>query len=88
MQKLILVFWPSFWVAAVAEVLFFSVINPAEFYLFGSAVSFSPLATYSIGFLCFWALCAASCAASLFYQRSSDDINHLPHRPARAPHLQ
>ncbi|MCX9157039.1 hypothetical protein OPU71_12980 [Niveibacterium sp. 24ML] len=80
MQKLILVLWPSFWVAAVAEVVFFTVINPAEFYLFGAAVSFSPLATYSIGFFCFWALCAAACAACLFYQRSAADINHLPPR--------
>ncbi|MFW2454886.1 hypothetical protein, partial [Methyloversatilis discipulorum] len=49
-----LVSWPSFLVAAVAETVFFSLINPRELYLLGEPVHFSPLATYTIGFFGFW----------------------------------
>nr|WP_306441165.1 hypothetical protein [Methyloversatilis sp. XJ19-13] len=55
-----LVSWPSFLVAAVAELVFFSVINPQELYLLGEPVGFSPVATYSIGFFGFWAVAGAS----------------------------
>jgi hypothetical protein len=75
MTKLFFVFWPSFLIAGIAEVLFFTVIDPQELYLFGQAVSFSALATYSIGFFAFWAVCAASSYATCFFQRSGRDIN-------------
>lgn len=78
MHKLILVLWPSFWVAAVAEAAFFAVIDPRELFFFGETVHFSPTATYSIGFIAFWAICATSSLATLFYQRTSREINHLP----------
>jgi hypothetical protein len=52
--------WPSFLVAALAEAVFFSVINPQELYLLGEPVSFSPVATYSIGFFAFWGVAGAS----------------------------
>ncbi|WP_341675343.1 hypothetical protein [Niveibacterium sp. SC-1] len=78
MHKLIQVLWPSFWVAAVAEAVFFAVIDPRELFFFGEPVNFSPTATYSIGFVAFWAICAASSLATLFYQRGSREINHLP----------
>lgn len=47
MLKVIQVLWPSFLVAGVAEVIFFTVINPQELYLFGAPVHFSGVATYS-----------------------------------------
>ena len=53
MMKLIQVLWPSFLVAGIAEVVFFTVIAPQELYLFGQPVYFSPIATYSIGFFGF-----------------------------------
>lgn len=55
-----LVSWPSFLVAAVAETAFFSLINPQELYLLGEPVNFSPLATYTFGFLGFWCVAGAS----------------------------
>lgn len=76
MQKLIQVLWPSFLVAGIAEVVFFTVINPQELYLFGQAVNFSATATYSIGFFGFWVLCAGSSLVTLFFQRSADEVNH------------
>ena len=78
MQKLIWVLWPSFIAAGVAEVLFFTVINPQELYLFGQPVHFSALATYSIGFFGFWIACALSSLLTLFFQRGADEINQLP----------
>ncbi|MDD2990089.1 MAG: hypothetical protein PHI64_14125 [Zoogloea sp.] len=75
MLKLIQVLWPSFLVAGVAEVVFFTVIAPQELYLFGQPVYFSPIATYSIGFFGFWLVCAGSSLMTLFFQRTSAEIN-------------
>ncbi len=75
MQKIYWVFWPSFMVAAVAEAVFFTVINPQELYLLGQPVHFSPVATYSIGFVAFWALCACSSMLTCFLQRSGAELN-------------
>lgn len=78
MQKLIWILWPSFVVAGIAEALFFTLVDPQEFYLLGEAVSFSRIATYSIGFFAFWVLCAASSTFTCFIQRSSSEINNCP----------
>jgi hypothetical protein len=78
MQKLIQVLWPSFLVAGLVEILFFTVIAPQELYLFGQPVHFSPIATYSIGFFGFWLVCAASSLTTLFFQRTSEEVNRLP----------
>jgi len=75
MQRLLWVLWPSFIVAGVAEGLFFTVVDPQELYLFGDPVHFSALATYSIGFLAFWAICAASSLFTCFLQKTPAEIN-------------
>lgn len=76
MQKLIQVLWPSFLVAAVVEAVFFTVIDPQALYLLGEPVHYDPLKTYSIGFLAFWLICAASSLTTLYFQRTADEINH------------
>lgn len=78
MQRLIWILWPSFVVAGIAEAVFFTLIDPQELYLFGEPVEFSRIATYSIGFFAFWALCAASSTFTCFIQRSSGEINKCP----------
>ena len=75
MLKWIQVLWPSFLIAAVAEGVFFTVIDPQELYLFGEPVHYSRIATYSIGFLGFWLVCAASSLSTIFLQRPADEIN-------------
>lgn len=75
MNKLFYIFWPSFLIAGIAEILFFTIVDPQELYLLGQPVSFSPLATYSIGFFAFWAICAASSYSTCFFQRSAKEIN-------------
>lgn len=76
MPKWIQVLWPSFLVAAVVEAIFFTVIDPQELYLLGEPVRFSAIATYSVGFLGFWLICAASSLTTVFLQRSADEVNH------------
>jgi hypothetical protein len=80
-KKAIWVLWPSFLVAGAAEVLFFSVFDPADFRLFGM----SRTAGYSIGFFLFWALAAASSGFTCFLQRTADEINRCPLVPAQRP---
>ncbi len=75
MRRLMWILWPSFIVAGVAEVVFFTVIDPQELYLLGEPVTMSRLGTYSVGFLLFWALAAASSAFTCFLQRSSREVN-------------
>jgi hypothetical protein len=55
--------------------LFFYGDRPQELYLFGQPVYFSPIATYSIGFFGFWLVCAGSSLMTLFFQRTSAEIN-------------
>lgn len=75
MLKVLLVLWPSFLVAGIAEGVFFTVVDPQELYLFGEPVHFSRLATYSIGFLGFWLACAASSLMTWFLLLGPADIN-------------
>lgn len=60
MRIAMLVLWPSFLVAIVAEGVFFSLFDPLElaFSLFGQELS--PLGAYTGGFFFFWLVCGAS----------------------------
>lgn len=60
MKLVIWVLWPAFVAAGIAELAFFTLIDPRRLYLFGEPVEMSAIATYSIGFLLFWGLCAGS----------------------------
>ena len=78
MQRWIWVLWPSFIVAGVAEALFFTLVDPQEFYIFGEEVHFSALATYSIGFFAFWVICASSSLFTCYLRQHPDEVNHHP----------
>lgn len=60
MRSMIWILWPSFFAAAIVEVVFFAVADPQQLYWMGEAVQFSASATYSLGFLFFWMICAGS----------------------------
>ena len=85
MIRWILVLWPSFLAAGVAVTLFFTLVNPRELYLFGEVVNFSPIATYSIGFFAFWALCAASSMLTLYLVCAPDQGRKRTERPSSGP---
>lgn len=76
-RGLIGILWPSFVVAGVAEILFFTVFDPVELHLLGDPVAVGPMAAYTIGFFVFWAFTAASSAFTCFLQRDAEDVNAL-----------
>lgn len=78
MKRLMWILWPSFLVGGVGEVIFFTVFDPRELYLFGEASSLSRLAVYSIGFFLCWGFAAASSALTCFIQRGADEVNRCP----------
>lgn len=57
---MIWILWPSFVAAAIAEFVFFAVADPQQLYWMGVPVNFSASATYTVGFLFFWMICAGS----------------------------
>ena len=86
MKKAIWILWPSFIVAGVAEVIFFTVFDPVELHMVAEAVGAqSRLAWYTIGFLLFWMFAAASSAFTCFLQRTSAEINRCPLTPPERP---
>ncbi len=76
-KRLIWILWPSFIVGGIAEVVFFTLIDPQELYLFGEPVHWSRTAVYSVGFFMFWGIAATSSAFTCFLQRSARDINKI-----------
>jgi len=72
MQRAVLILWPSFLVAAVAEMVFFALFDPGELSFFGQPLELSRIAIYSIGFFLFWTFAAASSALSLALHASGD----------------
>jgi hypothetical protein len=69
MRKAIWILWPSFLVAAVAEMVFFALFDPGELTFFGQPLELSRTAVYSIGFFLFWGFAAVSSALSLYLGR-------------------
>jgi len=85
MKNAILVLWPSFVVGGVGEVIFFTVFDPKELYLFGEPSSLSRLGVYSIGFFLCWSFAAASSAFTCFLNRSAEEVNRCPLPPVARP---
>ena len=85
MRNAILVLWPSFIVGGIGEVIFFTVFDPKELYLFGEPSSLSRLGVYSIGFFLCWAFAAASSAFTCFLNRSAEEVNRCPLPPSGRP---
>ena len=61
-----LVLWPSFLAAAMAEGLFFSVFSPDVLWVM------PPVAVYSIGFFFFWCLCALASMLTYYLVAAPD----------------
>lgn len=74
-MKWIQVLWPSFLIAGIGAIIFFTVVDPQELYFMGEPVHFSLLATYSIGFISLWIICAASSLLTIFLQQGADELN-------------
>ena len=59
---LMLIVWPSFLAAGVAEVVFFTVFDPDD-------LDMGRLAAYTLGFFLFWLLAAVSSTLTWFLQQ-------------------
>lgn len=67
MRRLAMVIlWPSFLVAGMAEGFFFSLIDPQDLHLGGAPFALSPLAAYTLGFFAFWLFCALAAMLSYY----------------------
>ena len=68
-QRVIAVLWPSFLMAGLATILFFTVFDPFELAACAGLPEVSRLGGYSLGFFMFWSLTGTSCALTCFFQR-------------------
>jgi len=68
-QRFIAVLWPSFLMASLATVLFFTAFDPALFLAYTKFAETSRLAAYTVGFFLFWLLTLSSCVLTCFFQR-------------------
>jgi len=68
------VLWPAFVMSAVAEGVFFSMIDPHELTIVGLHLADSREAAYTVGFFLFWALFA--CSSGITYL-----LGHGMHEP-------
>jgi len=66
MKHIIWILWPAFIAAGVAEVVFFTVIDPKQLFLLGQPIELAALTTYSVGFFLFWVLCIGSSLMTYF----------------------
>ena len=67
MKRALWILWPSFVVGGVAEVLFFSLLDPVDLRFVGP-LELSRTAGYSIAFFLFWGIAAASSALTSFLE--------------------
>ncbi|MBD3671562.1 MAG: hypothetical protein HUJ29_12405 [Gammaproteobacteria bacterium] len=72
-QRMIAVLWPSFIMAGVATILFFTAFDPRDFLITTRFAELSRLGAYSIGFFLFWLLTASSCLLTCYFQRPCQD---------------
>ena len=73
-QRVIAVMWPSFLMAGLATILFFTAFDPEHLLAPTDYAGVSRIAAYSIGFFLFWMLTASSCALTCYFRRPTDTI--------------
>ena len=66
-QRVTAIAWPSFLVAGVATVVFFTLFDPLQLDSPVAAPVHGRLGGYSIGFFAFWALGALSSALTVYF---------------------
>ncbi len=61
------VLWPAFLTAAMADGIFFSLVDPE------ALGQMAPMALYTVGFFCFWGLCAVASMLTYYLMAVPDD---------------
>ena len=65
-QKVIAVLWPSFLIAGVETVVFFTIFDPLNVFI---DYDVTRLGAYSIGFFLFWAFAILPCILTLYFAK-------------------
>ncbi len=65
-RLLMWILWPAFLCAALAELVVFAVVDPADLRFFGEQIAVSAEAVYTVSFFVFWLLCGLSSALTLY----------------------
>ena len=65
-QKVIAVLWPSFLVAGIETIFFFTLFDPQ--YILND-YDISRLGAYSVGFLLFWAFTITPCMLTMYFAK-------------------
>ncbi len=84
-QRIMWVLWPGFVIAIPASGVVFSLLDPADLRAFGVPLDIGGLGAYTLGFLFFWAMGAASSALTCLLQRSPFELNRCPLTPEARP---
>ncbi len=69
-RVMMFVLWPAFLMSAVAEGVFFSMIDPQELNIVGLHLADSREAAYTVGFFLFWALFSLSSGLTWWLAKS------------------
>lgn len=73
-QRIIAIFWPSFLVAGVATVLFFTAFDPVVIMDASNYGEVSRLGGYTVGFFLFWLLTSSACLLTCYFQRPCETV--------------
>ncbi|RJF96589.1 hypothetical protein D3870_19320 [Noviherbaspirillum cavernae] len=72
-RLVMVVLWPSFLVAIVAEGFFFSLFDPRDLSVAGNHVEAPLAAVYTVGFFCFWLFCALASMLTCYLMSVPDN---------------
>ncbi|MGI9335913.1 MAG: hypothetical protein ACR2RL_22430 [Gammaproteobacteria bacterium] len=78
-QRFAALLWPTFIMAGLASVVFFGVFDPVRVLECTGEAPLNRIGAYSLAFFCFWALCIASSAATIFFLRPKSTIRARSH---------
>lgn len=77
-QRMISIFWPSFLVAGLGTIVFFSAIDPREVISPAWVANMGRLEAYTGGFLFLWVLTSLACMLTCYFQRPEDRVCSTP----------
>jgi hypothetical protein len=84
-QRMMWIAWPAFLVAAVLEVLVFSVVDPQDLHWFGQPVELSRQGVYTLAFFAFWGVTMLSSALTTLLSISPFEVNRCTLPAAERP---
>jgi len=66
LQKMIAILWPSFLVAGIETIVFFTIFDPLNVFI---DYDISRMGAYSIGFFLFWGFAILPCILTMYFAR-------------------